>query len=115
MAAYATPVELADYMGLDEPPADAERLLERASTLINAHVVTPRNITNVVVVEALRNATCAQVEWWLATGDEVEATARFVSPGVAGADLTTTGRRIAPRAIDELAEGGLSATAGFAL
>jgi hypothetical protein len=75
MQAYATGEQLADYTGSPQP-ADAARLLARASELVNDHTVTAvydtdtdGNPTGTVVVEAFRKATCAQVEFWLA-GDE---------------------------------------------
>jgi hypothetical protein len=59
-----------------DPPADLSRLLERASELIDDHCRTARYDvddddlpTDEGVAAALRDATCAQVEFWLA-GDE---------------------------------------------
>lgn len=115
MTVYATAMELADYLG-SPAPSGAERLLRRASALLDAHVLTPyavtypggvRTVSDPDVAAALRDAACAQVEWWLETGDEKEATARFASPSVAGISLASSGIRIAPRAIDHLRVGGL--------
>lgn len=73
--AYATSPELVTYTGATAP-ADATRLLARASDLIDDHIVTAvYNVnaagaaTDATVIAALRDATCAQVEFWLA-GDE---------------------------------------------
>lgn len=72
---YATSGELATYTGA-AAPADATRLLTRASELIDDHIVTAvydvdsNDVpTDTKVIAALRDATCAQVEHWL-TGDE---------------------------------------------
>lgn len=72
---YATSGELATYTGA-AAPADATRLLTRASELVDDHIVTAvydvdsNDVpTDTKVIAALRDATCAQVEHWL-TGDE---------------------------------------------
>jgi hypothetical protein len=113
MAAHATIDELENYIGTTAPD-DADRLLQRASELVDTRVFGFYEIDSVTdlpadarVREALRDATCAQVEWWLATGDEKEATARFAFPGIGSLNLRTTGRRIAPRAADHLRLAGL--------
>lgn len=109
---HATSGDFATYSG-SSAPADIERLLQRASKLVDSFVLSPYSVeangspTETYVAEALRDATCAQIEWWLETGDEVEATARFEDAGVGGLRLGTTGLRIAPRALDELNTAGL--------
>lgn len=64
---YATKEELANYLGLeniDQLLEDAERLLKRASELV--YSLSYGNIinTNENHLEALKLATCAQVEYW---------------------------------------------------
>ena len=109
---YATGAEFTTYSG-QAVPADIDRLLARASDLIDSQVTsmysleTDGTFTETAVADVFRDATCAQVEWWLATGDEVEATARFKSPGVGGLDVTSSGLRLAPRAADALDRAGL--------
>lgn len=75
MTAFATPEQLGTYTGADAP-ADASRLLERATDLISNVLLTATYAvdndgaaTEPTVIAALRDATCAQVEFWLA-GDE---------------------------------------------
>ena len=60
--AYATVQDLADYLGVSEAdlPADAERLLQRASEEIDYWTLGQATPS-----EATRLAVCAQVEWWL--------------------------------------------------
>ena len=77
MAAYATNADLATWLGA-EAPSDSARLLARASTavdtfLIGVQYVTDDNQmpTDAVVIQAMNDATCAQVEFWLATHDEL--------------------------------------------
>jgi hypothetical protein len=108
MEAHATVDELEEYTGTTAPD-DAERLLVRASELVDTFVFGYYEVdsvtnlpTDVKVREGLRDAVCAQVEWWLATGDEKEATTRFAFPGIGSLNLRTTGRRLAPRAADHL-------------
>jgi hypothetical protein len=79
--AYATTEQLGAYLSGDpETPAvvpeDAARLLVRASDLIDDHTAAAVYDVDAAgaptyqpVIEALANATCAQVEYWL-TGDE---------------------------------------------
>lgn len=74
---YATAVELGAYLD-DEAavPADADRQLLRASEVVDEALLTATYTvdtdglpTDSAVIAALRDATCAQVEFWLA-GDE---------------------------------------------
>lgn len=74
-AAYASPGDLAAYID-GEAPDNADRFLARASEVIDQALLTAvydvdsgGNATHATAVAALRDATCAQVEFWLA-GDE---------------------------------------------
>ena len=60
--AYATEQDLADYLGVSmaDLPADAERLLQRASEEIDYWTLGRASEG-----EATKLAACAQVEWWL--------------------------------------------------
>lgn len=75
MSVYATAGELGTWTGQD-PPADADRQLQRASEEIDRALLTAvyavdstGAATDTLVIDALRDATCAQVEFWTA-GDE---------------------------------------------
>ena len=59
--AYATITELADYLGVQEVdlPDDAERLLERASDLIDYYT-----LGRIEAGEIASKATVRQYEWW---------------------------------------------------
>jgi len=59
--AYATLTELADYLGVQEVdlPDDAERLLERASELIDYYT-----LGRIEAGETASEATVRQYEWW---------------------------------------------------
>jgi hypothetical protein len=115
MDPYASMAELETYLD-DSAPADAARLLQRASELIALAVVTPYEVDPVLnlpketyVSEALRDATCAQVEWWLETGDEKDVLTGWSTISFIGALFLSGGggRRLAPRAKDALARGNL--------
>jgi hypothetical protein len=74
--AHATDEQLAAYLGT-AAPADADRLLDRASELIDSALVTASYAvdstgaaTDAQVLAALADATCAQVEFWLASDEE---------------------------------------------
>lgn len=74
---YATASDLEDYLRAD-PPADADRLLERASELLDAEVLLTAWYdvddslmpTNALVIAAFARATCAQVEFWGEVGEQ---------------------------------------------
>ena len=59
--AYATLTELADYLGVLESdlPDDANRLLERASDLIDYYT-----LDRITAGETASKATVRQYEWW---------------------------------------------------
>ncbi|MEV5086875.1 hypothetical protein AB0N18_02810 [Streptomyces griseoincarnatus] len=73
---YATPEQFTAWTG-QQPPADIERLLARASEDVDAALVTAVYATDALgmptdprVIQALADATCAQVEYQQATGDD---------------------------------------------
>lgn len=72
---HASTTELANWLE-GSPPTDGERLLKRATELVDEALLTATYATNASftpidtdVTDALRDATCAQVEYWMA-GDE---------------------------------------------
>ncbi|MFD9813715.1 hypothetical protein [Streptomyces sp. NPDC059080] len=73
---YATREQLAAYLGT-AVPNDAERLIARASEDIDAALLTAVYRTDEMgypvearIRAALASAVCAQVEYWLATGED---------------------------------------------
>ena len=75
--AYATVTELTDFMDPEPAPANAARLLDRASRDIDRalkcsvyDVDTAGLPTDQAVADALREATLEQVAWRLAQGDD---------------------------------------------
>lgn len=114
MKSYATVDELAAYLGTDAP-ADAARLLERASDLIDAHVVTPYTVdadgipTDPDVKAACSKAACAVVEAWNETGEANDI------DGLAGTQYSLAGYggkrapALPPRAKRILRDAGLTA------
>jgi hypothetical protein len=71
---YATTVDLANYLEA-APPAGARRLLVRASRRVDRALLTAvydvdehELPTDPRIAAALRDATCAQVEYWATTG-----------------------------------------------
>lgn len=69
---YATKADLADYIGVEETnlPVDAERLLERASELMDAAALGRIDPNNAEHIEVVKKATCAQVEFWVQAGEQ---------------------------------------------
>lgn len=122
--AYATVAELEAWLG-QTPPADAERLLDRASGLVDrATVAAVYKVddqgapTNPDMAATLRDATCAQVEYWIETGDEMAAMSTLSSVAIGSVRLGTgqqgggASPRLAPRAADLLIVGGLNPRPG---
>ncbi|MGW0933320.1 hypothetical protein [Streptomyces sp. NPDC002644] len=118
---YATPDQLAAYTG-QPAPADAERLLLRASQDIEAVTVTAVYDTDAVglptdpdIAEAMSTAVCAQVEWRAATSDDgTGAVGQWDSVSIG--PVSMSGRRsggasdgvgLAPRAEQALRTAGL--------
>jgi hypothetical protein len=119
--AFATDVELAAWLkGGDyeaETPVDdaADRVLARATELIgwaSFGTYTVDSLTGLpvlaTVVDALRDATCAQVEQWLEVGEESDI-------GGWDQDTTKITSPIAPRAIRILTAEGILNAAALAL
>jgi hypothetical protein len=125
--AYATLADLAAYTGVESTGPGDERLLQRATDLIDSALMaayymvdTTGTATDAGVVAALKNACCAQVEWWRATNDDLGAQGQYTpAPGrsvqqvvrvVAGSGL----RRLAPRAREHLSNvNAVNASAGI--
>jgi hypothetical protein len=122
MAAYATDGDFVAYTG-QEPPADINRRLQRASDLIDERLIGAfyatdgnGNPTDANMIAALKNATCAQVEYWIETGDELGTSEQFEILQIGSVVLNRGGKSaatksrtppLAPRAIGELRRGGL--------
>ncbi|MFF4177650.1 MULTISPECIES: hypothetical protein [unclassified Streptomyces] len=118
---YATPEQLSAWTGQPAPP-DAERLLARASEdvedALTAAIYDTDDAgmpTDPVVVQALADATCAQVEYVAAQGgDDTGAAGQWDSVSIG--PVSMSGRRggpvgsavdIGPRALRTLARAGL--------
>jgi hypothetical protein len=103
---HATAQDLAGWLDGETPP-EAARLLARASRLVDRHVYAGYRVdddglpVDEHVRDALRDATCAQVEQWLAVGEDhdVEGVEGAVSVGGASFTLPPS---LAPRARREL-------------
>jgi hypothetical protein len=117
---YATPEQLTAWTG-QPAPADADRLLARASEDIDDALISAVYCTDAAgmptdpaIVQALADATCAQVEYQQATGDDgtgaagrwdsvtigpVSLSGRTDSPAAAGdVDLAPRAYRVLRRA-----------------
>lgn len=91
---YATADDLGAYLGT-EPPADSDRLLIRAQELIDATLTSAMytsdsngNPTDATVIGALRQATCAQVEYWITNGDELGTLDKYSSYSIEGISVS---------------------------
>lgn len=115
--AYAQLTDLADWLDttVGALPTDAERLLLRASETIQ-HYTLNRIDTDVVAhVAAAKSATCAQVEYWIESGEDTDTgrtlkgysvgrySAQFADGGGQGGNVS----RLAPRARQILLQAGL--------
>lgn len=71
---YATKEDLSDYLfiPLNELPSDSEKLLARASEIVKHATLNNLDILNEQHLEAMKMATCAQVEYWLNAGEQTD-------------------------------------------
>lgn len=120
---YATPEQLTAWTG-QPAPADAERLLARADEDIDSALLTAVYPVNdngdpldPQIRAALADATCAQVEYQLAAGDDgTGAAGQWDSVSIGPVSLsgrssrtsTTGGVDLAPRADRALRRAGLT-------
>lgn len=115
MQAHATPEQLAEFLPAGTNVSDADRLLLRASAHIDYYTHTPYSIdrstglaANERVAAALRDATCAQVEHWLETGEHNAIDGLSSTQVSAGGHSGFRPPPLAPRAHQFLALAGLT-------
>lgn len=121
---HATEAELAGHLAGSDftvpTGAAAQRLLKRASELVDDRVLAPYLTdaadvpTETHVADALRDATLAQVEQWLSVGEDndVDGYPRDVSLGANGVSVGARPASLAPRARRALRRAGLLTAAG---
>lgn len=123
-AGYATTADLADWLA-DAPPEDADRLLLRASRLIEDYVTFPYpvnpdgTIADAEVKQALADAVCAQVEQWISVGEDNDidgypaAMQTRMQGRMGGVQTNARPSRLAPRARTVLSNVGLLSAYGW--
>jgi hypothetical protein len=116
---YAETYDLAEYLGLTEAelPTDAERQLQRASELIRHYTLGRVAVTNAAHVDAVKQATCAQVESWISDGEDSDTGRALKSYSIGRVSVAYADSggnqgsgavsRLAPRARQELLQAGL--------
>lgn len=121
---YATTTDLADWLQA-APPLDAARRLIRATSYLDANPLKTAVYdvdddglpTDAVVAAALRDATCAQADWWTQHGDDgTGAGADYTSVTAGSISLTRAAGgagaprdpRQSPEAFDILSAAGLT-------
>jgi hypothetical protein len=116
---YATTADLANFLE-KAPPANARRLLwqasrdvERATKTAIYDVDDNGFPTDTAVKAAMRDAVCAQVEWWGETGDSLGAGGQWSSVKIGSVALdgraaaSGTGGELTPNAVTFLENAGL--------
>ncbi|MBT2234758.1 hypothetical protein [Nonomuraea sp. NEAU-A123] len=100
--AYATAADYTAYSG-QAAPDDIDRRLERASDRIDEMLfasIYPTDDAGLPTrpedVEAMKRATCAQVAWTVAVGDEFGVAAAFKSVSIGSVRLDRGGSGDAP-------------------
>ena len=110
---YATLADLADYLGVVESDLDSNstRLLKRASELMQQLTQDNYDSTNDDHVEAMKLATCAQVELWQSSGEEIAINTGYKKVAIgsfsAEFDGSTSKNQVAPRTRQYLNQQGL--------
>jgi hypothetical protein len=120
---YATITELNAWLGSDQPPPeewDLNRILRQASRTVDrlttaAYSVEDGLPTSETVAAALRDATCATVEYWMAVGGEDVDRMILGGPiGFDGASMSVMPSWHPPRAVEILRQAGLRGEPGIA-
>jgi len=115
--AYATADQLAEFLGDDVSISEPERLLKRASEVLDAKIRAPFAVDDDTslpedadLAQALADACCAQVEFWAEVGEDHDVSGlanRQVSIGHLSVQALPP--ELAPRALRFLAQAGLTA------
>lgn len=114
MINYANRDQLSDYLPAEaQIPADADRLLRRASERVDDFVLAGFGLdpftglpSDGVVAQALADATCAQVEFWMEVGEEHDVDGIRGGISVPGSSYESP-PNLAPRARSFLNRAGL--------
>lgn len=95
---YATPAELGALLEPEPAPANARRLLARASrviaraTLCAVYDVDEDGLpVSQTLKDAMRDATCEQVAYWLETGADEGIGTGYTSIGIGSVNLARAG------------------------
>lgn len=114
--AYATVDDLIAYLGENaDPPANTVQLLERASDVVDQASLYNYDSTNDEHVEATKLAACAQVQYWMETGEQVDVGGNVASYSIGNLSVSYGGRagyadsggKLANRAYRHLLKAGL--------
>lgn len=97
------------------PPEDLDHLLTRASELIDDYTRTAVYAidsvtflpTDTDIIAAFRDATCAQVEFWLTSDEEEDILGAISGASVGGVSFQAPALTLAPRAARFLRNAGL--------
>lgn len=116
MKAYANAADLTAWLGATAP-ADADRLLARASAVVEERVLTgytadaDGNPVDTDLQAWLRDAACAQVEFWMLVTEQHDIAGIGGNLSVEGMSHALPGT-CAPRALRILDEAGLRSPVG---
>lgn len=110
--AYAEKTDVAEFLGIEVSalPADIERLIARASRLVDRMTLGRIDLTIAEHVAAASEAVCAQVEYWGENNEETEFEGAVRSRAAGKVTTIYAGDgnpRLAPRAYDALLAAGL--------
>lgn len=106
MTAHASVEDLAAYAGREVVNADSERLLARASELVDSLLITAIYTPgDERVRDALRRASCAVVHFWHESGIGIEYSAMQI--GTVRLQRAEPAPPVAPAAVWILANAGL--------
>lgn len=92
---YATPADLATYVDMPEPPANADRLLKRASRLVDLLLIGAVYRTDEAgapvdqaVADALADATVVQAAYWHEHGEPGKGEATYDQVSIGSVSLS---------------------------
>ncbi|WP_347245276.1 hypothetical protein [Thermogutta sp.] len=103
-----TTTDLAEYLGSTDLPEDAERLLERATELVDSVIsIRPAQIPDDLLALYVK-AVCAQIEYWMHAGELNRVPRDITGYRIGSVSIDyTRGGPIAPRTQQYLESAGL--------
>lgn len=107
MPAHATVAEVLNYLDEVSNSDVTDRIILRASELVDERTLGNADAADAEHIEAVKNAVCAQVEYWLHMDESVDVVGSTAKPSLGSFSMGGTVATLAPRAKRYLFNAGL--------